>query len=64
MFSTKQITKSAKFMILGELKINIRSARWELPNVSFLITERGSIYILGLELQKKVVMNATQRPAP
>ena len=37
--------------ILGALKAKIRSAGWEVPDATFLITERRTRCIIGLDLQ-------------
>ena len=50
--------------ILGAVKANIRSAGWEVQEATFLITERRTRCILGLDLQSKVGITTTQRPAP
>ena len=50
--------------ILGAVKANIRSAGWEVPKATFLITERRTRCILGLDLQNKIGITTTQRPAP
>ena len=50
--------------ILGSVKAKIRSAGWEVPDATFLITERRTRCILGLDLQNKVGITTTQRPVP
>ena len=50
--------------ILGALKAKIRSAGWEVPDATFLITERRTLCILGLDLQNNVGIITTQRLAP
>ena len=40
--------------ILGALCTNIRSAGWEVPDASLLVTERRAQCILGLDLQGKL----------
>ena len=51
-------------VILGALKANTRSAGWEIHNVTFLITERRTRCILGLDLKNKVGIISTLEPAP
>ena len=50
--------------ILGALKAKIGSAGWEVPDATFLITERKTRCILGLDLQNRVGITTTQRSAP
>ena len=50
--------------ILGAITTNIRSAGWEVVGASFLITERRTRCILGLDLQSKVGIHTTQKLAP
>ena len=50
--------------ILGALKAKIWSAGLEVPDVTFLITERKTRCIIGLDLQNRVDITTTQRPAP
>ena len=50
--------------ILGAVKAKLRSTGWEIPDATFLITERRTRCILGLDLQNKVGITTTQRPAP
>ena len=50
--------------ILGALKAKIRSAGWEFPDATFLIIERKTRCIIGLDLQNRVDITSTQRPAP
>ena len=50
--------------ILGAVKAKKRSAGWKVPDAAFLITERRTWCILGLDLQSKVGITTTQRPAP
>ena len=50
--------------ILGAITTTIRSAGWEVVGASFLITERRTRCILGLDLQSKVGIHATQKLAP
>ena len=50
--------------ILGAVKAKIRSAGWENPGATFLVTERRTRSILGLDFQNKVGITTTQRPAP
>ena len=40
--------------VLGELKTNIRSACWEVTEATFLVTERKTTCIMGLELQRQM----------
>ena len=49
---------------MGAVKAKIRSAGWEVPDATFLITERRTRCILGLDLQNKVGITTTQTPAP
>ena len=51
-------------LILGALKADIKSAGWEVKGVSFLVTERRTRCILGLDLQSKIGMHTTQKTAP
>ena len=51
-------------VILGALKAKIRSTGWEIHNATFLNTERRTRCILGLDLQNKVCISTTQKPAP
>ena len=50
--------------ILGAIITTIRSAGWEVVGASFLITERRTPCILGLDLQNRVGIHATQNLAP
>ena len=50
--------------ILGSITTTIRSAGWEVVGASFLITERRTRCILGLDLQSKVGIHTTQKLAP
>ena len=50
--------------ILGAITTNIRLAGWEVVGASFLITERRTRCILGLDLQSKVGIHTTQKLAP
>ena len=50
--------------ILGAITTTIRSAGWEVVGASFLITERRTRCILGLDLQSKVGIHTTQKLAP
>ena len=45
--------KKQAITILGAITTNIRSAGWEVVGAPFLITERRTRYILGLDLQRK-----------
>ena len=49
---------------LGALKANIPSAGWEIPNATFLITERRTRCIEGLDLQNEIGISTTQKLAP
>ena len=55
--------KKKSIAILGSAKAKIRSAGWEVQDATFLITERRTRCILGLDLQNKVGITTTQRPA-
>ena len=50
--------------ILGALKTNLRSAGWEAIGATFLVTERKTRCIMGLDLQGQVGIVTTQKPAP
>ena len=50
--------------ILGAITTTIRSAGWEVVGASFLITERRTRCILGLDLQSKVGIHIKQKLAP
>ena len=50
-------------VIIGALKATILSAGWEFNEATFLITERRTRCILGLDLQNKVGISNTQKPA-
>ena len=50
--------------LLGAITTTIRSAGWEVVGASFLITERRTRCILGLDLQSKVGIHTTQKLAP
>ena len=50
--------------ILGAITTTIHSAGWEVVGASFLITERRTRCILGLDLQGKVGIHTTQKLAP
>ena len=50
--------------IMGAITTTIRSAGWEVMGASFLITERRTRIILGLDLQCKVGIHTTQKLAP
>ena len=50
--------------ILGAITTTIRSAGWEVVGASFLITERRTRCILGLDLQSKVGIRTPQKLAP
>ena len=50
--------------VLGALKTNLRSAGWEVKGVTFLVTERKTRCIIGLDLQGQLGIVTTQKPAP
>ena len=50
--------------MLGALKTNLRSAGWEVKGAMFLVTERKTRCIMGLDLQGQVGIASTQKPAP
>ena len=50
--------------ILGALKTNLRSAGWEVKDATFLVSERKTRCIMGLDLQGQVGIVTTQRLAP
>ena len=68
----EKLNLSAKFvgynkrpiLILVALKANLRSAGWEVFGAILLITERPMRCVLGLDLQGKLGIQATQKPAP
>ena len=51
-------------LILGALKTNLRSARWEVLGAPLLVTERLTRCIPGLDLQGKLGIHTTQKSAP
>ena len=51
-------------LILGALKANLLSAGWEVLGAPLLVTERRMRCILGLDLQGKLGIQTTQKPAP
>ena len=51
-------------LILGALKANLRSAGWEVLGAMLLVTERRMRCILDLDLQSKLGIQTTQKPAP
>ena len=51
-------------MIPGALKADVRSAGWEVRHAIFLIKERRTRCILGLDLQIKVGISVTQKTVP
>ena len=51
-------------LILGAIRASICSAGWEVKNASLLITERRARCILGLDLQGKMGIHTSRRPAP
>ena len=50
--------------IVGALKTNLRSAGWEVKGATFLVSERKTRCIMGLDLQGQVGIVTTQKPAP
>ena len=50
--------------VLGALKTNLRSAGWEVKGATFLVTERKTRCIMGLDLQGQVGIVISQKPAP
>ena len=50
--------------ILGAVTTTNRSAGWDVVGASFLITERRTRCLLGLDLQSKVGIHTTQNLAP
>ena len=50
--------------VLGAIATTIRSAGWEVMEASFLITERRTRCIMGLDLQSKVGIHTTQKLVP
>ena len=62
---TKFIDKNKQpICVLGELKTNLRPAGWEVKGATFLVTERKTRCIMGLDLQGQVGIVTTQKPAP
>ena len=67
----KKLTLATQFVdynkqpiyVLGALKINLRSAGWEVKGAKFLVTERKTGCIMGMDLQGQVVISTTQKPA-
>ena len=51
-------------LILGALKANLRSAGWEVHGAQLLVTEKRMRCIVGLDLQGKLGIHTTQKPAP
>ena len=51
-------------LISGALKTDRRSAGWEVKGANFLVTERRTRWILGLDLRCQVGISTIQRPAP
>ena len=49
---------------LGALKTNLRSAGWEVKAATFLVSERKTRYIMGLDMQGQVGVVTTQKSAP
>ena len=52
------------FMVLGAIQANIPSAGWDVKNAHLLIRERRARCFLGLDLQGKVGISTSKRPAP
>ena len=50
--------------VLGALKTNFRSAGWDVKGATFLVTERSTRFIMGLDLQGQMGIVTTQKPAP
>ena len=50
--------------VLGALKTNLHSAGCEVKGATFLVTERKTRCIIGLDLQGRVGIATTQKPAP
>ena len=50
--------------ILEALKTNLRSAGWEVKGATFLVSERKTRCIMGLDLQGQLGIVTTQKPAP
>ena len=50
--------------VLGVLHTNFRSAGWEVKEATFLVMERKTRCIMGLDLQGQVGIATTQKPAP
>ena len=51
-------------LILVGMKADIRSAGWEVKGASFLVTERRTRCILGLDLQSKIGIHTIKRTSP
>ena len=49
--------------VLGLLKTNLRSAGWDVKDATFLMEERKTRCIMGLDLQGQVEISTTQKPA-
>ena len=66
----EKLNLSAQFVdynkrpILGALKANLRSAGCEVQGAPLLVTERRTLCILGLDLQRKLGIQTTQKSAP
>ena len=71
-FPAEKLNLSAQFvdynkrpiLILGAFNANLRSAGWEVFGAPLLVTERRMRCILGLDLQGKLGIHTTQKPAP
>ena len=53
-----------QILILRALKANLRSIGWGVHGAQLLVTERRMRCILGLDLQGKLGIHTTQKPAP
>ena len=56
--------KKTPIVTIGTLNADIRSEGWELRNTAFLITERPTRCILGVDLQRKMGISTKQKSAP
>ena len=50
--------------VVGALKRNLWSAGWEVKGATFLVTERRTRCVMGLDLQGQVGISTTQKSAP
>ena len=55
--------KKQPICALGALKINLRSAGWEVKGATFLVTEHKTRCITGMDLHGQVGISTTQKPA-